>query len=94
MTTGGTIRCRCCGRPIVGCATTKYGGGWVHERTNAERCPPPHRSFAAPPSLEDLNAKVLADGAKQRARKKARTGGPTPPRSQTEPPPARRDLFA
>lgn len=67
---------RTCGRPIVGVPTwgTAHGGGWVHERTNAERCPPPHRSFATPPSLEDLNAKVLADGAKQRARKKARTG--------------------
>ncbi|MFI0434013.1 MAG: hypothetical protein ACH36H_12845 [Candidatus Nanopelagicales bacterium] len=61
-------KCRTCGRPIVGCAVTKHGGGWVHLRTNAERCPAPHRAFAAPPSLEDLNAKTLRDAARARRR--------------------------
>lgn len=61
-------RCRTCGRPIHGCATTKFGGGWVHTHNNAERCPAPHRAFAEPPSLEDLNAKVLADATRARRR--------------------------
>lgn len=30
--------CRHCGQPIVGVAETKYGKGWVHQRTNRERC--------------------------------------------------------
>ena len=68
MTTGGTIRCRCCGKPIIGMAVTKHGGGWVHERTNAERCAPPHLSLASPVTLEDLNAKTLRDAARQRRR--------------------------
>ncbi len=49
-------------------AVTKHGGGWVHERTNAERCAPPHRSLASPVTLEDLNRKVLADAARKRRR--------------------------
>ena len=68
MTTGGTIRCRCCGKPIIGLAVTKHGGGWAHERTNAERCAPPHRSLASPVTLEDLNRKVLADAERKRRR--------------------------
>jgi hypothetical protein len=64
-------RCRTCGRPIVGCAVTKHGGGWVHLRTNAERCPAPHRAFAQPPSLEDLNARHNANVARTRARRRA-----------------------
>ena len=68
MTTGGTIRCRCCGKPIIGLAVTKHGGGWVHERTNAERCAPPHRSLASPVTLEDLNAKTLRDAERSRRR--------------------------
>ena len=63
-----TPRCRTCGKPIVGCAQTKHGGGWVHQRTNAERCAPPHRNLASPVTLEDLNAKVLADSARARRR--------------------------
>ena len=68
MTTGGTIRCRCCGKPIIGMAVTKHGGGWVHERSNAERCAPPHRSLASPVTLEDLNAKTLRDAERSRRR--------------------------
>lgn len=63
-----TPRCRTCGRLIAGCATTKFGGGWIHTHNNAERCPAPHRAFAQPPSLEDLNEKVLADSARARLR--------------------------
>lgn len=63
-----TPRCRTCGRLIAGCATTKFGGGWIHTHNNAERCPAPHRAFAQPPSLEDLNEKVLADSARARRR--------------------------
>lgn len=61
-------KCRTCGKPVIGMAVTKHGGGWVHERSNAERCAPPHRSLAAPVTLEDLNAKVLADSARARRR--------------------------
>ena len=69
MTDRGPIRCVTCGKPIVGCAVTRHGGGWVHLRTNAERCPAPHRGFAQPPSLEDLNRKVLADAERSRRRR-------------------------
>lgn len=68
MTGPEAPRCRTCGRPIVGCAVTRHGGGWVHAHNNAERCSAPHRAFAAPPSLEDLNKRVLADAAKARRR--------------------------
>ena len=61
-------KCRTCGRSIHGCAQTKFGGAWVHTHNNAERCPAPHRAFAAPPSLEDLNRKTLADAARKRRR--------------------------
>lgn len=67
MTGPEAPRSRTCGRPIVGCAVTRHGGGWVHAHNNAERCGAPHRAFAAPPSLEDLNARVLADRARRRA---------------------------
>lgn len=63
-------RCRTCGRRIIGCATTKHGGGWVHAHNNAERCPAPHRSFAEPPSLEDLNRQHLTKQARYRARRR------------------------
>lgn len=63
------IRCRTCGRQIHGCAQTKFGGAWVHSHNNAERCAPPHRAFAQPPSLEDLNAKTLADAGRARLRR-------------------------
>jgi len=69
------IRCRTCGRQIHGCAQTKFGGGWVHIHNNAERCPAPHRAFAEPPSLEDLNAKVLADAGRARLRRGAKPRG-------------------
>ena len=62
------IRCRTCGKPIIGLAVTKHGGGWVHERTNTERCAPPHRSLASPVTLEDLNAKTLSDSKRARLR--------------------------
>ena len=68
MTPNGP-KCRTCGRPIVGCAVTKHGGGWTHVHNNAERCPAPHRSLAAPVTLEDLNAKVLAAAARSRRRR-------------------------
>ena len=71
MTGPEAPRCKTCGRPIVGCAVTKHGGGWVHLRTNAERCPAPHRAFAQPPSLEDLNARHNANQARSRARRRA-----------------------
>lgn len=68
--TGSTgPRCRTCGKPIVGCAETKFGGGWVHVRSNAERCPAPHRSFAATVTSEDLNRKTLADAERGRRRR-------------------------
>lgn len=63
-------KCRTCGRAILGCAETKYGGGWVHAHNNAERCPAPHRAFAQPPSLEDLNARHNANQARSRARRR------------------------
>ena len=60
-------KCRTCGRPIIGCAQTRHGGGWVHARTNAERCAPPHRTFAAPFTLADLNAEHTNRQAHYRA---------------------------
>lgn len=56
--------------PVASCHQRdppSFGGGWVHAHNNAERCPAPHRALAAPPSLEDLNRKVLADRARRRA---------------------------
>ena len=50
------IRCRTCGRQIHGCAQTKFGGAWVHSHNNAERCAPPHRAFAQPPSFDALTS--------------------------------------
>ena len=64
----GNPKCRTCGKPIVGLAVTKHGGGWVHERSNAERCAPPHRSLASPVTLEDMNAKALSDSKRARLR--------------------------
>ena len=61
-------KCRTCGREVAGCATTKFGGGWVHIHNNAERCPAPHRSLASPVTLEDLNAKTLRDAERSRRR--------------------------
>ena len=61
-------KCRTCGKPIVGMAVTKHGGGWVHERSNAERCAPPHRSLASHVTLEDMNAKALSDSKRARLR--------------------------
>lgn len=63
-------RCRTCGKPIVGCAITRHGGGWVHSRTNAERCAPPHRTLATPITLDDLNARHLTNQARSRARRR------------------------
>lgn len=64
-------RCRTCGRPIVGCAVTKHGHGWVHAHNNAERCPAPHRAFAEPPNLHDLNDQHTRRQARYRARRRA-----------------------
>lgn len=73
MTDRGPIRCVTCGKPIVGCANTRHGGGWVHARTNAERCAPPHRSFAQPHTLQDLDTDHAQRQARYRATRRRTT---------------------
>lgn len=63
-------KCRTCGRPIVGCAETRHGLGWVHQRTNQEACPPPHSALAEPPTPHDLASKAHDDLRRWRERRR------------------------
>ena len=46
------IRCRNCHEEVCGASDTIFGKGWVHKRTNRERCSGDHASVAEPHSID------------------------------------------